>query len=186
VIVFQGRLVSTKGARVLLDAAKILCERGEEFSVVFIGDGPERAKLEAMATQPPLLGRVRFAGKLRQADLETELERATVVVVPSLGGEVFGMVVAENMQRGIPVMASDLGSFMEVIGDAGIAFHVGEARELAGNLQELLQSPPKGRKLGEKSKQRAETQFSLRMMISKHTMVYRQVSQTRPQQSGAR
>lgn len=185
VIAFQGRLVSTKGARVLLDAARILCEQGQEFSLVFIGDGPEREKLEALAKQPPLSGRVRFTGRLAPAELEAELARTSVVVVPSLGGEVFGLVVAENMQRGIPVIASDLGSFAEVMGGAGITFHMGETAELASKLLDLLKSPSQIQKLAEDSRQRADGQFSLQTMIEKHTAVYRGVLTRTAVQSGA-
>jgi glycogen(starch) synthase len=176
VIAFQGRLVSTKGARVLVDAARILCEQGQDFSLVFIGDGPERANLEALAKQPPLLGRVRFTGRLAPEELEAELARASVVVVPSLGGEVFGLVVAENMQRGIPVIASDLGSFVEVMGGAGVTFRVGEAAELANGLQKLLHAPARVEQLADESKSRAETQFSMPAMIEKHTGVYRRAA----------
>ncbi|HWZ99812.1 MAG TPA: glycosyltransferase [Candidatus Dormibacteraeota bacterium] len=176
VIAFQGRLVSTKGGRVLLDAAKILRDQGMEFSLVFIGDGPERANLEALAKQEPLLGRVRFTGKLTPSELEAELERASVVVVPSLGGEVFGLVVAENMLRGIPVVASDLGSFAEVMGEGGITFRVGDAVELGSKLWDLLQLSSGIQKLAEDGRRRAETQFSSRSMIAKHRNAYRRLS----------
>ena len=43
-----------------------------------------------------------------------------IMDTPSLAGEVFGMVAAESMLRGIPVLASDLGAFAEVIGEAGV------------------------------------------------------------------
>jgi len=175
VIAFQGRLVSTKGARVLLDAAKILCEQVQEFELVVIGDGPERAKLEAVAAQAPLIGQVRFTGKLASAELEKELARASVVVVPSLGGEVFGLVVAENMLRGIPVIASALGSFLEVVGGDGITFRVSDAGELACKLGELLQLPSQIQKLGEAGRQRIETRFSLQAMIEKHREAYRRL-----------
>ncbi|MBS1840392.1 MAG: glycosyltransferase family 4 protein, partial [Acidobacteria bacterium] len=80
-IVFLGRLVTTKGAPVLLEAAKILSRQELDFALVFIGDGPERANLEAVAKQPPLLGRVQFTGRLSQAELETKLQHASMVVV---------------------------------------------------------------------------------------------------------
>jgi len=173
VIAFQGRLVSTKGTRVLLDAAKILCEQGREFELLVVGDGPERANLEALAGQPPLSGRVRFAGKLPPVELEAELARASVVVVPSLGGEVFGLVVAENMQRGIPVIASDLGAFAEVLGEAGKTFPVGDARELARCIANLLEAPDAMANLGAQAARRAEEQFGPRAMIAAHAEVYR-------------
>jgi glycogen synthase len=185
VIAFQGRLVSTKGARVLLDAARILAAQGQEFELLFIGDGPERANLETVAKQPPFTGRVRFAGRLAPMELDRELAQASVVVVPSLGGEVFGLVVAENMQRGIPVIASNLGSFVEVLADANAIVCVGDTAELARKISELLRSPSRTQQLSMAGKQRAEAQFSLREMIEKHIAVYRQASAGRDQRDRA-
>jgi phosphatidylinositol alpha-mannosyltransferase len=175
-IAFQGRLVTTKGAGLLLEAAKILCAEGHHFRMVFIGDGPERAKLEAIASQPPLLGRVRFAGRVSAVELERTLADASMVVVPSLGGEVFGLVVAENMRRGLPVIASDLGAFVEVLAEAGKTFPVGNARELAERIAALLKSPELAANLGAQAAQRAEKEFALEGMIAAHAKVYRQVA----------
>jgi len=175
VIAFQGRLVSTKGARVLLEAAKILCEQGMEFNLMFIGDGPERANLEALAKQPALIGRVRFTGTLAPTELDEELAQASVLVVPSLGGEVFGLVVAENMQRGIPVIASDLGSFVEVMGDAGVTFRTWDVASLAQRVSSLLKSPSRMGDLSILAMKRAETVFSGTRMFSEHCSLYREL-----------
>ena len=175
-IAFQGRLVSTKGAGLLLEAAKILCAERHEFRLVLIGDGPERARLEAIASQPSLLGRVQLVGRLSAAELEKTLQDASMVVVPSLGGEVFGLVVAENMQRGLPVIASDLGAFVEVLGEAGKTFRMGDAQELAQCIANLLKSPEVMASLGAQATRRAERQFGLHAMIAAHAEVYRDVA----------
>jgi glycogen(starch) synthase len=174
VIAFQGRLVTTKGAKVLLEAAKLLCEQKREFRLVFIGDGPERANLENLAKQAPLLGRVQFAGRLGAGELEAKLREARLVVVPSLGGEVFGLVVAENMQRGLAVVASDLGAFVEVLGDAGVIFKTGDARGLAAKLAEILDSETLAEELGRRGKERVASRFGMEKMILEHRAVYRE------------
>jgi glycosyltransferase involved in cell wall biosynthesis len=175
-IAFQGRLVTTKGAGLLLEAAKILCAEGHHFRMVFIGDGPERGKLEVIASQPPLFGKVQFTGRVSAAELERTLGDASMVVVPSLGGEVFGLVVAENMRRGLPVIASDLGAFVEVLAEAGKTFPVGNVRELAERIATLLKSPELAASLGAQAALRAEREFLLEGMIAAHAKVYRQVA----------
>jgi glycosyltransferase involved in cell wall biosynthesis len=174
-IAFQGRLVSTKGVRVLLEAAKILSEKKLAFEIVIIGDGPERQTLEQLSRQWQIDERVRFLGRLASADAEAVLSQAFAVVVPSLGGEVFGLVVVENMQRGIPIVASDLGAFAEVIGNCGVTFRTGDAVLLAKALCELMERPEKATELGRRGAGRAEEAFGLERMIGAHADVYRSI-----------
>jgi glycosyltransferase involved in cell wall biosynthesis len=103
VIAFLGRLVTTKGVRVLLEAARILRDQNRLFELLIIGDGPERRSLEQFVHDAQMDAQVCFVGRLSGPQVEASLARASAVVVPSLGGEVFGLVVAENMLRGLPL-----------------------------------------------------------------------------------
>ena len=141
VIAFVGRLVSTKGVRDLLLAAKILNEQNHIFELLIIGDGPERSSLEEFVRQAQISSIVRFAGHLETEELENVLSSALALVVPSLGGEVFGMVIAENMLRGKAIVASDLGAFSEVLDNAGLKFRTGDALDLAARIAELIENP---------------------------------------------
>jgi len=172
VVAFQGRLVSTKGVSVLLDAARILRQQGRSFELLIIGDGPERAQLEALAKDLGLAPCVKFAGRLPVAQLGAALDRSTFLVVPSLGGEVFGLVLAENMLRGIPVLASDLGSFVEVLGDAGRTFRRGDASDLARQMALLLDDPAQAARLGALARKRAQEVYGERNMIERHARIY--------------
>lgn len=174
-IVFQGRLVSTKGVRVVFEAAGILRCSNRSFELVVIGDGPERPALEELAQKMQLSPCVRFMGRLGAAELESNFAKATIVVVPSLGGEVFGLVVAENMSRGLPIVASDLGAFTEVLGDAGLTFRIGNASELAHQLARLLDNSALGLSLGVRARQRVSQRYPLSRMIDAHARLYRQI-----------
>lgn len=175
VVAFQGRLVSTKGVGVLFEAAHILLEQNREFAMLVIGDGPERASLERLAQNAPLAGRVRFAGRLVGAELEGALAQAAAVVVPSLGGEVFGLVVAENMSRGLPVIASDLGAFVEVLGEGGLTFRTGDAAGLAVELGRILDDPAFAARVGQLGRMRAVEFCDFRRMLEAHARIYRDV-----------
>lgn len=172
VIVFMGRLVTTKGVHLLLKAVKILQEQNRRFELLIIGDGPERPALEQFVHDFQLEAKVRFAGHLNDDQLEAPLTQATAVVVPSLGGEVFGLVVAENMARGIPVVASDLGAFVEVLGGAGLNFRTGDPASLASALARLLDDPPAAARLGQIARQRALDLFDCERMIQSHARLY--------------
>jgi len=172
VVAFQGRLVTTKGIRLVLEAARRLASEPLDFELHVIGDGPERKSLERLADEWKLTPRVRFFGSLPPSELDAILARATVVVVPSLGGEVFGLVAAENMLRGLPVLASDLGAFAEVIGDAGLLFRTGDAEDLARRLATLLRDPALAADLGVRARQRVLAFFARSRMIDAHAAMY--------------
>jgi len=174
VVAFQGRLVTTKGVGVLFEAARALIAQNRAFELLIIGDGPERASLERLSQEPPLAGRVQFAGRLGGEQLDSELAHASVVVVPSLGGEVFGLVVAENMLRGLPVISSDLGAFVEVLGAGGLAFRTGDAAALAKVLAQILDDPALAARLGQSARQRALEFCDFRRMLEAHARVYRE------------
>ena len=184
VIAFMGRLVTTKGVHVLLNAAKILLEQNRTFELLIIGDGPERAALEQVVRESQLAKNVRFAGRLDGDQLETALARAAALVVPSLGGEVFGMVIAENMVRGLPVVASDLGAFVEVLGGTGLTFRTGDAVDLAAALTRLLDDPAMLIPLGRQAHQRVLQSFSFGAMIDAHACLYRDVCFTTRKSTG--
>jgi len=178
VIAFIGRLVTTKGVPLLFRAAKILTEQNRRFELLIIGDGPERAGLEKLAQDPAFPAKVRFVGRLNGAQLETALAQATVVAVPSLGGEVFGLVVVENMLRALPVVASDLGAFKEVLGDAGLIFCADNPADLAAALSRVVDDPLFAASLGQRARQRAIDFCNRSRMIEAHARLYFAVQPT--------
>lgn len=173
--VFQGRFVSAKGVHLLLKAASQLNAMGLDFRLTLIGDGPERTSLERLAGQLHLEDRVRFLGLLPQAELESALAGATAIVMPSLGGEVFGLVAAENMARGHLLIVSDLGALAEVVGDAGLVFRVGDADDLAAQLARVLLSPRLAEDLRLRASRRSLDFFRQERMIRNHIAIYRKV-----------
>ncbi len=173
VIAFLGRLVTTKGVATLLEAVQILHRGNRVFTVLVVGDGPERRTLEESVTATRLGAIVRFTGRLNARPLDAVLASVSIVVVPSLGGEVFGLVVAENMLRGLPVVASDLGAFVEVLGDSGLTFETGNATALAEQLARLLDDPVLRVTLGKRARQRATQFCDFQRMLAAHENVYR-------------
>jgi glycosyltransferase involved in cell wall biosynthesis len=174
-IIFQGRLVTTKGLPVLLEAASILRSEHRAFEILVIGDGPERTAIQEFAAKLELASCVRFAGRVAADELDSVLAKASLVVVPSLGGEVFGLVLAENMSRGLPVVASNLGSLAEVLDDAGLTFHVGDAKDLARQIVRLLEDSALASALGDRARRRIFDKFSRSHMIELHAQLYRRL-----------
>jgi glycosyltransferase involved in cell wall biosynthesis len=172
-IVFQGRLVSTKGIYTLLEAADQL--RDCEFQLKIIGDGPERDKLEQEAGKLGLQHKIQFLGYLSGQELEQALLAARAVVMPSLGGEVFGLVALENMLRRKALVVSSIGALAEVVGDAGLTFPAGDAGALADCLRRVLRSHEFAENLGSLALKRARSLFTAERMVSNHLMLYQRL-----------
>src|SRR5205814_5146831 len=170
--VFNGRLVATKGAHVLLRAAERLKTKGLAFRVKLIGDGPERRHLEAQAEALQLTDRVTFLGYVPRGALEETLAEATAIVMPSLGGEVFGLVAAENMMRSHLLIVSEIGALTEVLGDAGLKFPTGDVEGLAGCLEQVLESPGLVEVRRQQARERGIQLFSEERMIGEHLALY--------------
>lgn len=168
---FQGRLVTTKGVALLLAAAKQLREEGFDFHLKIIGDGPEMASLTSQAAT--LAGKIEFLGHVPEELLAEVFSDVTFVVMPSLGGEVFGLVAAENMLRGKVLIVSNIGSMGELLGDTGLVFAAGDATALAASMRRVLETPLLASSLASATRSRAMQMFDLDKMMKEHVSLYR-------------
>jgi glycosyltransferase involved in cell wall biosynthesis len=170
--VFLGRLVATKGADILISAAHKLKERGCTFRVKIIGDGPDREILERVVAVEGLSGCIEFLGYLSDRRVEEALAGTVALVMPSLAGEVFGLVAAQNMLRGRLVIASNIGALREVVGEAGLLFPPGDEIALVHCMQQALEDRASVAVLRQKSLERAMILFDEDQMVRQHLSLY--------------
>jgi colanic acid/amylovoran biosynthesis glycosyltransferase len=117
-VLFVARLVEKKGCKYLIRAMQEVQDRFPLANLVIIGDGPERASLEALAKE---LGvRCEFRGAQPSAAVRQELATARVFCVPSVtastgDSEGLGIVFAEAQAMGVPVVSSLHGGIPEVV-----------------------------------------------------------------------
>jgi glycogen synthase len=137
-LIFVGRLVSDKGARLLLDAMKLLEAKPR---LTIAGDGPERAALEKQAADLQLQSHVHFVGQQQGEQLARLLRQHHILVVPSLWREPFGIVALEGIACGCVVVGSAGGGLAEAIGPCGVTFPNGDAAALARTIARLLADP---------------------------------------------
>jgi glycosyltransferase involved in cell wall biosynthesis len=176
---FVGRLVSTKGAHILLQAAHRLKSKGLSFRLKIVGEGPERRRLEEQVRLLGLGDSVEFLGYTPEEKVDEVLAGVTAVVMPSLGGEVFGMVALESMRRGILPVVSDLGALVEVTGNVGLISPPGDRDALAWRLEQVLKSPELGTTLGHRARERATKSFSESRTIRQHLAMYQELLEHR-------
>jgi glycosyltransferase involved in cell wall biosynthesis len=170
---YVGRLVAEKGLPVLLQAAAILRRENHEFELLVIGDGPQRAHLEALLGQAGIGDCVRFTGLLEGPALAEALGSVQVVVMPSVWEETAGLAAMEHMMRGRLVIASEIGGLRETVGDAGLMCQPGSAEDLARCMREVLRDRALLRALGRKGRERARSLFVRERMIAEHVHIYR-------------
>jgi glycogen synthase len=173
---FVGRLVSTKGAQTLLHAVHQLSLEGVHCRLKVIGDGPDGEVLRQQAASLGLEDAVEFLGFLSSDALEDCLAESMAVVIPSLAGEVFGMVAAESMSRSKVLIVSDLGALREVVADAGLSFVAGDSTGLARQMKRVMDDAVLFSRLGDAARKRASEQFSLDNMLLQHLQLYREAT----------
>jgi glycogen synthase len=146
-LAFVGRFVSDKGAALLIEALARLKPSGMTPRLLMIGDGPERRNLEEQARRLDLAGQIEFAGSRRDEALVEALNSASILVVPSLFKEPFGIVALEGIACGCAVIASGGGGLPEAVGSCGLTFTNGDVPALTGCIAELLENPERRRNL---------------------------------------
>jgi glycosyltransferase involved in cell wall biosynthesis len=134
-LIFVGRLVSDKGADVLLRALGIL---KIPTNLTIIGRGPEEENLRALVRELALDQSVTFAGQKVGGELAELMNHHQVIVIPSRWPEPFGIVALEGIACGCIAVGSEQGGLSEAIGNCGITFRNGDSEKLAARLAELL------------------------------------------------
>jgi glycosyltransferase involved in cell wall biosynthesis len=170
VVVGLGRLVPIKGFDLLVRALPSVIAHIPSARVLLVGDGAERAHLDALARSLGVSGRLRMTGKT--ADVTAYLAAADVAAVPSRN-EGMGRVIVEAMALGLPVVATAVGGIPDVVtdGECGRLVEPESPDALAAALIELGRDPGLRRKLGEAAEQRAEA-FSTSVASAKLLAVY--------------
>lgn len=163
-VLAMGRLTRQKGLDVLLRAATL----APELELTILGDGPDRAALEPLA---------RACGAAMPgwvADVRSHIAAADVVAVPSRW-EGFGLVAAEAMACGRPVVASRVDGLAEVVGEAGVLVEPEDAAGLAAALWEVCVDEARWSRLREAGLRRA-ARFGVRRTAAAYDALYEQLT----------
>jgi len=143
-LLFVGRLVSDKGADVLVRALARLAAAGCRPSLSVVGEGPEESRLKDLVAGSGLADQVAFRCRLDGEELVREMNRHRILVVPSVWEEPFGIVALEGIACGCVVVGTARGGLVEAIGPCGAVVPNGDAEALAEVLEELLRRADPG------------------------------------------
>jgi phosphatidylinositol alpha-mannosyltransferase len=154
-IVFIGRNEQRKGLHVLLRAWPEIASRTDARLRVV---GADPLSVRWLARREGFsLERVDLLGGLYEDELTREVQRASVLAAPALGGESFGMVLTRAFASATPAVASDIEGYAAVATEgSAVLVPPGEPEPLAQELVALLQDEPRRRRLGQGARKVAE------------------------------
>jgi phosphatidylinositol alpha-mannosyltransferase len=148
-LLYVGRLDKRKGVHSLIDAFAMLREARTDVCLVIVGDGPTRAACERHVVRQRIPD-VEFRGFVDAAALPGYYAGADVFCAPATGQESFGIVLLEAMASGVPVLASAIAGYSEIVGHEreGLLLPPGDAAAWSRALAALLDDPAGRHRLG--------------------------------------
>lgn len=164
-LLFLSNLLVDKGVLVLLDALKILKDKGYSFVCDFVGG--ETAEIDAARFQQEVEQRglnrlVVYDGRKYGKDKATFFEKADAFVFPSCN-EAFGLVSLEAMEYKLPVVATDEDGIPDVVkdGENGLIAEKRNAQSLADCVAKLIDDETLREKMGEDGYRKFKAHFTL-------------------------
>jgi glycosyltransferase involved in cell wall biosynthesis len=156
-VLFAGRVVAPKGVAVLIRAARTV-----DAEFVVCGDGWRLEEMRRLARRLRVDDRVHFEGWVSADTLADELAEATVVAMPSVWPEPFGLVGIEAGAAAKPAIASSTGGIRDWLehGVNGLLVEPGDAHGLSDALNELLGDPERRKRMGAAGRRIVSERFS--------------------------
>lgn len=170
-VALAGRLSAEKGIETLLHAAKRL----PNIPVRIAGEGPQESILRSLAPS-----NVTFVGQLSREALAAFYAGARFCVVPSRWYEAFGLVAAEAMSFGLPVISTNMAGLAEIVDDNTTGFHFapGDTARLAAHIDCLWNDPSLCAQMGEAGRLKVEREYSEQTYYTRLMGVYAQALRT--------
>lgn len=179
-ILHIGRFSAEKNHTGLLDAFDRLATRCPSLDahLLLIGDGVDRARIEARAAKSPHVGRIHFAGQ--QSDVWPYLRLARLFTLPSLS-EGSPNVILEAMAAGLPIAASNIGGIPDLVPHdvAALLSAPGDSDALAQSFEALLGDAALAQRLGRQALARV-TQFTPEAYRARLTAIYQALLPNQP------
>lgn len=159
---FAGRFAEEKGVEVMVAA----CRRAG-LPMRFAGDAPSHPAVRSDDDAT-------FVMTKSPAELAEFYRGARILVVPSLWAETFGIVAAEAMSHGIPVVASRIGALQETVrdGETGLLAEPNNVDDFAEKIARIWNDPDLARRLGHNARRLVESRFSRQAHFDRLAPVY--------------
>ncbi len=161
-LVCTGRMVPAKGHMILLEAIKLLRERGTNLQTVLIGGGPELARLQNFVLRNKMADCVSFTQALSHPETLAHLRRADLFALASFA-EGIPVALMEAMSLGLPCISTNIAGIPELIrsGTDGLLVPPANPVALANAIESVIGDHVLRRTLGASARQRIINQYNL-------------------------
>lgn len=169
-----GTFYEVKGHRYLIEACRILIDRGRTVTLDLIGEGPDEAELRALVAARRLTDSVSFAGPRTRDEIVQALDGADVLVVPSVPTESgrregIPVVLMEAMASGVPVIASNISGIPELVEHdrSGLLVEPRDPHAIADAVDRIAQEPGLAERLSMGGRSHVAAEFDLQANASR-------------------
>lgn len=174
IVVAVSALIPEKGLQYLLEAVAVLAveKKFNNIKAVIVGEGYFRTNLEKLSQNLGIQEQVLFLGK--RYDVDLIVAASDVVAVPSVWQEGFGLIIAEAMAVGRPVIASRIGGIPELIDDGvtGLLVEPGNVLELSYGISRLLLDSTFAKQLCENAMPYCRRNFNLSDAVLEYVDIF--------------
>lgn len=181
-VLFAGRLVREKGVEYLIEAVKLLREKGKSVAVTIAGTGNDEDALKEQVKRLGAEKDVTFAGWVDHADYPRLFAEADIFVGPSIVAdngwqEAFGLVFAESLALNTPVIGTTTGGIVDIVRDGQNGFLVPQrdAVALADALEKFIDTPELIAKLSHGARDDIVKRFSWSVTIKKYDEIFKKI-----------
>lgn len=170
-----GGMNPTKNTETMIEAVKLLKDKGVNVQYHILGDGPLRQKIESMISEYHLENNVFLHGF--RNDVKDFLSQCSVYVHPA-NLEGFGMAVVEAMSYKCPIIVSNSCALPELIvnGESGFVVSTYDAQAWCNKIEELLSNQNKMDYLGDNAHERFCSYFSTEIYVKTLDTIYSKLS----------
>jgi len=175
VAVTVGSLIPRKDIGLVIQAVHLTATTSQDLHFLVVGEGEDRARLEALVREAGLADRIHFLGDREEAG--AIFRDVADVLISAAESETFGLNIIEAGFFGVPGIITDIPPHRELVTHEanGLLFQAGNAEELARNLLFLKRDPAMRRRLGDGARERVHEAFLADRLIREFEQLYQEV-----------
>lgn len=168
-ILYLGRLIEIKGVQHLINALKILRDKGYSLELTIAGKGPYEEQLKKLATKLGINNRINFLGYVPEERKLELYNRSKICVFPSYAKEGVLTTMLEAASTAAPIITANCCGMVDFIknGKNGLLFEPKNVDDLANKILLLTNNPEISRKIGSNARKSVEKEWNWQYHIKK-------------------